>query len=377
MKQKDCDPHTNLHRLAGFAARERNNFNAVRLAAAISVVVSHAFVVVGGQGALEPLQAFTGWSLGAHAVHVFFVLSGFMIAASWERATSWLDFSVARALRIMPALICVNILIVLIAGLLITSAEPTTFWSSENIGAFLVRATLLFSVGVTLDGVFTENPMGSSVNIPIWTIRFEVICYLTIMAFMTVVAASRLRGLTRLAAVAPVLAVSGLIVSLAGHPDQFSFAAQLARFVFAFYLGVACWIARHYIPVRAPLALFFTALAAAAAWSEWPLRYPVMIIAAGYLSFWVGSVQMGRLQRWTTRTDLSYGVYITGFFIQQWLVYAWPPMSVWQNALIGTAIALAVAWLSWTYVEKPALGLRHMLKVKHEPAPETGLQPAE
>ena len=44
-------------------------------------------------------------------------------------------------------------------------------------------------------------------------------------------------------------------------------------------------------------------------------------------------------------------------------------------ALAGTGLALAAAWLSWTYVEKPALGLRQSLGFKR--SPKVGLQPAE
>lgn len=344
--------------LSAFSDKSANSYGIIRLAAAIAVVIAHAYGVVGGWDAGEPLRTLTGWSLGAHAVHVFFVLSGFMVAASWERAAGWVDFVVARALRIIPALICVNLAIVLIGGLWLTSVAPADYWTIDNIGTFLVKATLLFSVGVTLDGVFTDNPMGSSANIPIWTIRFEVISYATLVVFMSALAALRLRGLSRLVPVLPVLAVAAVAISLAGDPEQFSFAAQLARFTLAFYLGVVCWIARGHIPIRRDIALAFAVAVLAVLMTGLPVRYPVMIAATAYWSLWLGSLPMGRLQRWTARTDLSYGVYITGFFIQQWLVSAMPDMSVLQNALLATVLALGIAWFSWTFVEKPALRLR-------------------
>jgi peptidoglycan/LPS O-acetylase OafA/YrhL len=347
--------------LSAFADKNANSYGVIRLTAAIAVIVTHAFGIVGGWEADEPLRNLTGWSLAAHAVHVFFVLSGFMVAASWERAAGWVDFVVARALRIMPALICVNLAIVLIGGLLLTSAAPADYWTLDNIGTFLVKATLLFSVGVTLDGVFTDNPMGSSANIPIWTIRFEVICYATLLVFMSALAALRLRGLPRLVPVLPVLVMAAVAITIAGDPEQFSFGAQFARFTLAFYLGVACWIARDYVPVRRDIALAFAVVVLAVLLTGASIRYPVMIVAMAYWSLWLGSIRMGRLQSWTARTDLSYGAYITGFFIQQWLVYAMPGMSVAQNALAATALALAAAWFSWTLVEAPALRLRRPL----------------
>ena len=350
-----------VRRLADFAGRDKNSYSAVRLAAAISVIFTHAYGVVGGWEAAEPLAAFTGWSLAAHAVHVFFVLSGFMIAASWERASSLADFAAARLLRIMPGLIAVNIAIVAIAGLWLTAASPSDFWTLDNVGGFLARTLLLFSVGVTLNGVFTDNPMPGVPNIPIWTIRFEIICYVTLMAFMAGVAALRLGGTARIFAVAPVVALSALVISVSGAPEQFGFAAQLARFVLAFYLGVGAWFLRDRIPIRADIAAACAAIAAAAAWSGLPVRYPLMIVATAYVSFWVGSLPMGAVQRWTARTDLSYGVYIAGFFIQQTLVALMPDSGVFANAAIATVLALGAAWLSWTCVEKPALRLRHRL----------------
>lgn len=344
--------------LSDFADRDANSYGVVRLAAAIAVIVTHAFGVVGGWEAAEPLAASTGWSLAAHAVHVFFVLSGFMVAASWERSKGWIDFVLARMLRIFPAMIVVNIAIVLIGGLWLTTAAPGAYWTVQNIGTFFVKATLLFSVGVSLDGVFTGNPMGASANIPIWTIRFEVICYASLLAFMSVLAILRLRGLARLAAVAPLLTISAVALSQSGDPERFTFVGQLARFAFAFYLGVACWIARAFIPMRRDFALACAVVVLAVLPIDHPVRYPVMIAATAYWSLWLGTYPMGRLQRWSARTDLSYGAYITGFFIQQWLVFAMPGMSVWQNAMLATVLALATAWVSWSFVEKPALRFR-------------------
>ena len=54
------------------------------------------------------------------AVHVFFVMSGFLIAASWLNSRSVLDFAAKRALRIMPALIVSVLFVVLVIGPLAT-----------------------------------------------------------------------------------------------------------------------------------------------------------------------------------------------------------------------------------------------------------------
>ncbi len=342
--------------LSTIASKDRNSFGAVRLAAAILVVWTHAFTVINGETAWEPLKDITGWSLGAHAVHAFFSLSGFLVAASWERSRSIVDFMFARALRIMPALICVNLLIVVIAGLCLTTAPAEDFWTAENVGVYLFKATLLFSVGTTLLGVFTENPWPSVTNIPIWTVRYEVTCYLSLVAFMWLNRLVKLTANTRRAAIAVILVLSSLVLIQPGQPD---YVANLARLVFAFYLGVGAWFERHWIRLTVPAAMLILAGTFVAVILSSALARPALILITAYFSFWLGSVNFGWLTRATNRTDLSYGIYISAFFIQQLLISAFPSSGVLANALGAIVISGLFAWLSWTLVEQPALHLRH------------------
>lgn len=90
-------------RLSDVLADTNNSFNAVRLLAAFSVVVSHSFLLVIGQTAAEPLSS-TPYTLGQHAVNVFFVLSGLMLSRSFALQPNWKTFALARALRIFPGL---------------------------------------------------------------------------------------------------------------------------------------------------------------------------------------------------------------------------------------------------------------------------------
>src|SRR3954471_20861336 len=70
------------------ASREFINFDALRLFAAVSVIFSHAFVVVEGSIVNEPLARLLGPGhiFGAYGVCTFFVISGFLICRSFERS---------------------------------------------------------------------------------------------------------------------------------------------------------------------------------------------------------------------------------------------------------------------------------------------------
>ncbi|QNP48121.1 acyltransferase family protein [Diaphorobacter aerolatus] len=80
------------------SADHRNNFNLLRLLAALAVLWNHG----GFLYRLDLPVPFAGHSLGAVAVYVFFFISGYLIAQSWARSDGWLDYSVKRAGRIFP-----------------------------------------------------------------------------------------------------------------------------------------------------------------------------------------------------------------------------------------------------------------------------------
>jgi peptidoglycan/LPS O-acetylase OafA/YrhL len=81
----------------------RDNFNTIRLALSIGVLLSHSFAMV---GAREPIVM--GRTLGNFCVHLFFAISGYMITQSFARTRDITRFTLNRVLRILPALVIVN-----------------------------------------------------------------------------------------------------------------------------------------------------------------------------------------------------------------------------------------------------------------------------
>ena len=56
------------------------------------------------------------------------------------------------------------------------------------------------------------------------------------------------------------------------------------------------------------------------------------------------------------RTDVSYGLYLYGSAIQQFLVWShWTAASPWSFFALAFALTLPLAWLSWIAVERPML----------------------
>src|SRR4029077_12307996 len=114
-------------------------FNLCRMLAATAVLISHAYVLSLGPGTTEPLTNFLGMSLGELAVVTFFVISGFFVSQSFDRKRSFVDFWVARVLRIYPALMLVLLLTVFVLGPFFTTVSITSYCSDPVTLAYLPR----------------------------------------------------------------------------------------------------------------------------------------------------------------------------------------------------------------------------------------------
>jgi len=68
---------------------------------------------------------------------------------------------------------------------------------------------------------------------------------------------------------------------------------------------------------------------------------------------WAGAVIP---PHWAQRNDISYGVYVYAFPVQQLLALAGAQVwGWWAYMVLSVALTVPVAWASWLLVEQPAL----------------------
>lgn len=336
-------------RLAGILRQDRNTFGLVRLAAAAAVVVSHAVPVVLGPVPPEPLHVATGFPLGAHAVHIFFVLSGLLVAGSWERNPHLLPFLLARGLRVYPALIAVTLLLAFGAGPLLSALSPAEYLRDPQLIRFLSLSLGALAGSGTLPGVFADAPLAAA-NLPVWTLKYEVACYLALagLGALGIFRSHRLSGV-----VLGGLLVLALAAFSRGVPyDHEGVADHMLRLGFAFLLGVVAWRLRRHLPLSLPLALALLLLAVALLHT--PLALPAQILATGYAALLVSSLRLGGAGAWTRRYDISYGLYILAWPVQQVLGLALPQAPPAANAALTLLLVTPLAFASWMLVEAPA-----------------------
>jgi len=78
-----------------------------------------------------------------------------------------------------------------------------------------------------------------------------------------------------------------------------------------------------------------------------------------YLVIFLAISPSVRLPNLARKGDLSYGIYIVAWPVQQVVSYLLGPSVTWYwNVAISLPVAIGLAWLSWHFVEGPALSLK-------------------
>jgi peptidoglycan/LPS O-acetylase OafA/YrhL len=346
----------------------RNNaLNAFRLALAASVILWHSFPLTGHvvtSGAVRRLL----FSVG---VDGFFAISGFLITASWLSHPRVREYLVARALRILPGLyVCLVVTAFVIApiGVAIQGGSAAKLLLSPGPIEYVLKNSAVIYLHPDVGGTPRGVPVPGGWDGPLYTLIWELMCYLAVAGLGVVGLASR-RWLP--AAVLGLAIAGAMLLPPITNPGEWTILQLAARFAIMFAAGSVLYHFRDVIPARWWLVAVSVVIDLAAG-----LLPDYRLVAAIPLAYAV--IASGALihnERLRLRTDLSYGVYIYGMPAQQLLIIcglaSLNPLLFFVTAFIAT---LPLAALSWFLVEKRAMSLKHRLKRRWSaPAvPETG-----
>lgn len=249
-------------------------------------------VLIGHSFVLLGRPAPFGIDWHVYGVLLFFLVSGYLIAGSWRADPRFLRFAEKRARRIMPGLVAVVLLTALLLGPLLTTSPD--YWPGAL--RYIWRNVLLLPLHA-LPGVFEGNPQ-PAVNGSLWTLPVEVFCYV----------------------LTPLLVFAGRWACLAAAAALLAFplTGEIAGFGLSGASSVIPWFL-----IGAALKLFDVPAP--------DLRVPAL------------------------PADLSYGLYLTAFPAQQTLIALQPGVAPGTLALATLAVCAPLAWLSWTFVERPLI----------------------
>lgn len=320
-----------------------SGFDYLRICLSVGVVAWHTIVVCYGRDAELPI--WSGWlrPLPAFIIPSFFALSGFLVAGSLSR-NPLPEFLALRALRIVPALSVEVLISALLIGPAVTNLPLDRYFTDPVFSRYFFN--LIGHIQYHLPGVFEGMPAGPLVNLQLWTVPYELRCYILI----TLIALAGLLNYPRalLAAI-----VVGLIVALPLHnvelPDTGPDGTTL---VLAFLFGVTLYYLRDRIPYH--WSWFAVALALAWTLSTFPQTKWQATLPIAYVTVFLG-LQNPRKTLLVAGADYSYGLYLYGFPIQQLTAYALPKH--WYiNLPVAMLCTAVLAWMSWVLIEARVLG---------------------
>lgn len=326
-----------------------NNFDLLRLLAATQVIVDHYYqhlnIPITNSLAIKLLNLFPG-------VPVFFIISGYLISASYERNSNLKDYFRNRGLRIFPALWCCILLTVVVFS--ITGVN------------FLNKATIAWLpsqfAGLIYTPHFLSNYGFGSYNGSIWTIPLELQFYVLLPICYNLVSKDKLNYLLL------VLFIVFMGCNFWYYWSDYSpMIKKFLRYSFIplFYLFLIGAIFQRLKMYNTVLifnkALYWLAGYIAFSFLFFDYITPVIysFICSVLLSFCLLSMAYtlpNTAKKLLRSNDISYGIYIYHGLILTVIVQL--KLQSHINLFIVIVMAYIMGYLSWISIERPFIRLK-------------------
>ncbi|HFE2974015.1 TPA: acyltransferase family protein [Klebsiella quasipneumoniae subsp. similipneumoniae] len=328
-----------------------NCFDIIRHAAAYLVMISHHYAL---NGFPEP-KIFESTKLGTFAVIIFFSISGYLITNSFLNSTNSYSYMKKRTLRIFPGLIACSSIMTLLIFPFFGIKNNALDWllSLSPIKSFLYFS--LFGspgAGEIVNGFTSNYIFNDSANGSLWSLKFEFLDYIAIMLIFSLIKKPILGSIVFLT-----ISAAGVLINNKYHISDYYF-YRAAAYSIPFAMGSLLFATRniwqkHCMYKYILMTLAFIGLLATPHHDElgFPILFlvPVVIIMMGF-SFKDFLIK--------GRFDISYGVYIYAFPIQQIISNHFPGkfgLSFTISLIATTAMSLA----SWFIIEKRFLARKN------------------
>jgi peptidoglycan/LPS O-acetylase OafA/YrhL len=334
-----------------------NSLDLARLIAACFVIIGHSPVLLGQSQVFEIFGKIIGCqSIHGMAVDVFFIISGYLITKSYFRNPNPYQYLKNRFLRIIPGLA-----FALVLGLFL-------FYFLQDLSALdYLRANIKYLLNVflikdfyILEGVFAQNNLKEA-NGSLWTLKYEFVMYLMILALgVTRTLNKYIIGILTLIAMFLTLNAEDLLIW------KFFDLGSVAFYHFLmFYLLGTCVYFFEDILRKIPhlglilMVLYFlirflipnSSIRIDVLFVLFPLA--VLILCKEPFRFAYDAKKWG---------DYSYGIYLWGFPAQQFFISESEFFRTHNHyflTLASLSLSFVFAWISWRYIEKPALAAKN------------------
>ena len=335
----------------------KNNFDFLRLIFAIFVLITHSYPLSGFEENDILSQLTNGhFSFSYIGVKGFFIISGYLIFQSLIRSKSLIDFYWKRFLRLFPALIFLLFLTLLLAPIIYES--PIKYLQNKQVYSYFFKNIMLYRLQYSIQGVFDKNIYGSAINGSLWTICYEFTMYI-LLSILFFVKSNKmvLKILTIL-----IFVLFTMNFCFFKSNFAFNFYQLESKYLYelgAFFLAGTILALFNFSEFKHHRMLVFISIIILIL-SELFLKdvFLIRVLTFSIIIIGFGLQSTKYLNNISEKIgDLSYGIYIYGFPIQQTIMYYFNCNPI-QLMLLSITISIVFAYFSWHLIEKNALKLK-------------------
>ena len=337
---------------------KENNFSILRIAAALMVMSGHMSYIIA-----TPLIKLFGANIQELGVAIFFLIGGYLISQSWLSEPVVVRYSVKRIFRIWPPLICFTLLAALVIGPFLSYLPLKEYYAHPLTDAYLKNIFLEVQYG--LPGVFEQNPYPNAVNGSLWTLPVEILMYAAVPVVLSLCRVKKegtgKKSWMLLAAVTVLLCTAEVVYQILGL--NWRFVVYATDWVSAFhiipyyFIGMLYGNPRVKAMLNLPVAIFLVLVGSCFDFS-YPARKMFLFVVFSYFVFSIAFAPANRLSKFFDKYEISYGIYLYGFFVQQVVVFFAQKLQVqWSHSVylaVCAAVTVVLSLLSFRFIEKPA-----------------------
>lgn len=322
--------------------RDANNLDLIRIIAACMVIYGHAYSIAPEVGRSDFIQDILGFDYtGSLAVKIFFFISGLVVTNSLLVKRNALSFLISRVFRIWPAFMFVVLSCAFVIGPIYTDYTLGDYFHSPQFSVVdYVVSNFRLDIRYYLPGVFFELPYEAAVNGSLWTLFYEVAAYLMLLLFY-------MGGLLRDRFVGSLSLGLSILMLHFIQPDGMHAVWHQPFLMQCFAFGALLALNKDFFNLH--IGVLVLAWSAYVAGADSSAERYFLYIAIFLTLLYISSLKL--MLRLKAPVDISYGVYLWGFPVQQMMAYHFLDWGVRFNQITSLILCIILGLISWYFVE--------------------------
>ncbi|MFV8360230.1 acyltransferase family protein [Flavobacterium sp. LS1P3] len=332
---------------------KNNNFDFLRFLFALLVVVSHSYPLSGDNERSQWIYQITNGQIVLAQIGLsgFFIISGYFIFQSLERSKDLLDYFKKRFLRLFPALAVVLILSIILVPFVYEG--EVSFFKNTSVYTYVPYNLSLFGFQSSIKGIFDTNAY-HAINGSLWTIRYEFSLYIAVALLFFFRTQKQLVTFMLLVGFTIFMLLYTFCLNRFGGSSLFGLQGIHVLNLGTFFISGSLLASLQFEKIKHKsiilgisililvLSLYFNCYD-----SVKHLVFPIAVLLIGF-------IPLPFIRTFGKFGDMSYGIYIYSFPIQQTLMYFFK-LKTYELLIFSVMISIVFGCLSWHLIEKRAL----------------------